>query len=174
MQFKLFTTCYIREYEYDGIFSACFTSAQHWMDVPNIRDMPQKKSTTFLFCNSLLGLNSFSRLLATCISSDALALYWRIPFPDVHHITPMSKHHDANAIFHWKLLTFILRYKGPFVPVILSRRVAVADLLKITNSGLCPTLCTVLWWTYIRYTRHSGTDSILSSAACLSIYWRIC
>jgi hypothetical protein len=158
------------------------------MDVPNIIDMLQKMSTTFLFCNSLLGLNSFSRLLATyisrllatCISSDALAVHWRIPFPDVQHITPVSKHHDANAnqslvyFFHWKLITFILRYEGPFLPVILSRGVEIVDLLKITNTRLCPTLCTVLRWTYIQYIQHSGTDSIIQLSVCLSIYWRIC
>jgi hypothetical protein len=131
-------------------------------------------STTFFFCNSLLGLNSFSRLLATCISSDALTVHWRIPFPDVQNITPMSKHHDANAnqslvyFFHWKLITFILRYEGPFVSVIPSRRVAITDLLKITYTWLCPTLCTVFRWTYVynRYTRHSGTDSIIQLPAC--------
>ena len=35
-------------------------------------------------------------------------------------------------------------YEGPFVPVILFMRVVIVDLLKITNTGLCPTLCTVL------------------------------
>jgi len=76
-----------------------------------------------------------------------------------------------NVTFSLGVETIILRYEGPFVPVILFRRVVIVDLLKITNTGLRQTLCTLLRWTYIRYTRHFGTDSILSSAACLS---RIC
>lgn len=149
------------EYKYGSIFQ-CATSAQPWMHVPTIRNTQQEMSRTCLYCNSSLGLNSFRRLLATCISSYALHLHWRIPFPDVHHIRPMSiimilTQNNPLCIFffttrRWHL--FHLRQQS------VKARDKTVDSLKLTNRLLClrchmdlclihTTFCTVFNWLFI-------------------------